>query len=157
MKRQYESGERIPPMQSKHHSTETKNMLSKTQKALWNNKDYAKRMMRKIHAKPNNIESQLIGIIEKNKLPFKFVGDGSVIIHGLNPDFIENNGKKKIIEVFGRVFHDPINSFVKVRDYQTETGRKKIFAEEGWDCLVFWDDELDDEEIVVSKINEFLG
>lgn len=93
--------------------------------------------------KPTNPEKIIIDIIKKYKLPYKYVGNGAVIIYGLNPDFINCNGEKKIIEVFGRVFHDPNKTFKdKIKKYQTEEGRKEIFGELGYSCLVLWDDEL---------------
>jgi len=93
--------------------------------------------------KPTNPEKRVIDIVEKYNLPYKYVGNGAIILYGLNPDFINCNGEKKIIEVFGRVFHDPIKTFKdKIKKYQTEEGRKEFFARLGYSCLVLWDDEL---------------
>ena len=51
--------------------------------------------------RPTKPEKKLVGIKNECKLPYKYCGDGSVIIGGLNPDFINTNGEKKLIEVFG--------------------------------------------------------
>ena len=37
---------------------------------------------------------------------YKFVGDGQVIIGWFNPDFININGQKKIIELYGDYWHN---------------------------------------------------
>lgn len=114
---------------------------------------------RHVHKKPSLPETRLIQIIEANNLPFIYVGDGSLIIRGLNPDFIESNGKKKIIEVFGRAFHDPSYKHAfkkKIPYYQLEGGRKSIYAQLGFDCLIIWDDELNDEGEIVKRINRFM-
>lgn len=109
------------------------------------------------HKKPTKPERKLGNIIKKNKFPFRYVGDGSVCIGSLNPDFIETNGRKKVIEVFGKAFHNPETSFVSVHDCQTEEGRKAAFAKRGFDCLIIWDDELNDEEEIVKGINRFVA
>jgi len=107
--------------------------------------------------KPTKPEKKLMEIIDKYELPFKYVGDGGVTIYGLNPDFINCNGEKKIIEVFGRAFHDPDKSFIEeVSWYQQEWGRKAIYSQLGFDTLIIWDDEMDDDEIVVERIKSFM-
>lgn len=75
-------------------------------------------------------------------MPYRYVGDGKVVIEGLCPDFIGNNGIKRIIEVFGDVFHNPDKSFKEVPYHLTEEGRKKFFAEHGFDTLILWVSEM---------------
>ncbi len=48
----------------------------------------------------------MISVIEKFDLPYKYVGDGELEISGLFPDFVHERGEKKIIEVFGRYWHE---------------------------------------------------
>lgn len=91
-------------------------------------------------------------------LDYRYAGDGSVILGSLNPDFINVNGKKKIIEIFGRVFHDPNVSFKKeVPLGQQELYRKAIYASFGFDCLILWDDEMENlsDEEIAGKIRSF--
>jgi len=113
--------------------------------------------LKKLHERPTEPESKMIKIVKQRSLPFKYVGDGEVLIGGLNPDFVSTNGERKVLEVFGRVFHDPDKSFFKVPWKNQYFGRMAYYRQNGYDCLIIWDDELDDEEIVASKINEFLG
>lgn len=89
--------------------------------------------------KPTRPEKYVIDIITKNKLPFDYTGDGKVIISHLNPDFVSNDGSKKIIEVFSRFWHQ---EYKNVDFKRTEIGRKEIFSIEGYKTLIIWDDEL---------------
>jgi len=124
--------------------------------------DFAKRYGRKdefeakrlkaVCQKPTTPERKLMGILRKHRLPYRYVGDGSVIIGGRNPDFINTNGVKQVIEVFGFYFHSPlINSHVDWKRTYTQT--IKHYREHGFNCLIFWDDELANEQLVLSKRN----
>lgn len=131
-------------------------------KILWSNPRYKKRVVQKIRKalwkKPTQPEQKVIEIIQLHGFPFHYVGDGEAIIGGLNPDFIHNNGEKKIIEVFGRVFHDPEITFKgKIPWHQQYFGRMACYAQFGYDCLILWDDELGDEVNIVEKIRGFIG
>lgn len=60
----------------------------------------------------------------------------------LCPDFVNVNGQKKIIEVFGEAYHDPKVSASPVPFNRTEKGRKQIFRKYGYDTLVIWTKEI---------------
>lgn len=111
-----------------------------------------------LQVKPTEPEKKLIRILKTHSLPFRYVGDGSLLIHGLNPDFVGCNGKKQVIEVFGRRFHDPYCEYSvgKILSHRTFKGRKAVLGKYGWDCLIFWDDELDNETEVVRRVSEFI-
>jgi very-short-patch-repair endonuclease len=101
--------------------------------------------------KPNKIEKRLISIIDKNNLPFKYVGDGQIWIGSKNPDFISLN-EKKIIELFGDFWHTQ-----KVRCFEeTENGRKEHFLKYGYKTLIIWEHELVNEKGVLNKIENFV-
>lgn len=114
------------PMYGRHPSDETLRKLIK----MW-------------RLKPNRKEKFLIKLFEKHNLPFRYVGDGKLIIGGRCPDFSDNNGK--LIELFGRHWHEP----------EEEQERVDFFKKHGYDCLVIWVRELKDEEAVVSKVVAF--
>lgn len=135
-----------PLISPKHQAENTKR--------LWKQGDYVKKQMMARHIHPNKTENKLTSILERNKLPFHYVGDGKVIIGGLCPDFIHNNGdNKKIIEVFGRVFHDPDFTFKgQIRWHQQYWGRMAYYSQFGYGCLIIWDDELVNEEKVVERV-----
>ena len=141
---------------------EVKEKISKASRKRWANPEYKSRVVKKIikgsHKKPNNPEKRIIEITKRHSLPFKYVGDGAVIIKGHNPDFISTDGSKKIIEVFGRVYHDPEHTFLKTIPLERqEDGRKKMFSEAGYKTLILWDDELDNEELLVERIGGLIN
>jgi len=140
---------------------EVRGKISEVNRDRWKDQSYSnrvrKRILKSLMETPTKPERKLIDMLERNGFPFKYVGDGSFMLNSLNPDFIEVNGKK-IIEVFGRRYHDPEDTFREQIPYnQTEIGRKAIFGEYGWDCLIFWEDELDNEAEVIRRINEFIA
>jgi len=107
----------------------------------------------KLRAQPNRIERMFLDILDKHcPGKWKFSGDGSVIIGGLCPDFVNVNGKKAIIEVFGSYWHNPIRR--KLRLNQTPEGRQKAFAIFGFHTLILWDYEIKElpEVELVNKI-----
>lgn len=98
--------------------------------------------------KPSGPELYLDFLLQ-NHFPdeWEFTGEGGFILHGLCPDFINCNGKKQIIEVFGKRWHTgdvPIT--------RTEEKRKEIFAQSGYRLLVIWDYELNDEEKIIDRV-----
>jgi len=95
---------------------------------------------------PTSLEMKFIDIINKNKLPYKFVGDGSFILAGKNPDFINVNGKKIAIEVYAEYFKTLKNgSIVKWME-----NRKQLFKEYGWELLFFNEKQVNDNYILES-------
>lgn len=126
-------------------------------KELWKNPQFVRKNLKALFQKPNKLETKLIRILKKNAFPFRYVGDGQVVIDGKVPDFIATNGSKKIIELFGRPWHDPKNKYhsPKIEYDRTEEGRHKFYESHDYKLLVIWDDELKDEAEVVEKIRDF--
>ena len=101
--------------------------------------------------KPTEPELRLTEIIERHDLPFEYVGDGKVILEGLCPDFINVNGEKQVIEVFGDYWHTGA-----VKNWrQFEGGRIHHYAKFGFKTLILWENELENERAVVKKIKKF--
>jgi len=117
------------------------------------NPEFVKKRITGLIKKPNKPEQFLIKLFEKYNLPYKYVGDGKIIIGTVNPDFINCNGQKKIIEVFGVYWHLAKKGF-KTKQ-QAEEERRKIFAEYGFKTLVIWEDELKNMSKVLDKILAF--
>lgn len=144
-------------MHKKWEDTEYRNkMLDLLEKR---NKDpvFIEKRLKGLIKKPNKPEQRIIDLCKRYNFPFKYVGDGRVIIGTLNPDFIHNHGEKKVIELFGRTFHDPDKSPYKLKWHRQYWGRLAYFAQHGYDCLILWDNELDDEEALVKRIRPFVG
>lgn len=118
------------------------------------NPEFIRKRLKGLMKKPTKPERRIIEIIEKNGLPFKYVGNGQKIIGTLNPDFIHDDARK-VIEVFGRVFHDPTVSFFPVGLTSQLEGRTEFFKQRGYDCLILWDDELGSETSILDSITAF--
>jgi len=98
--------------------------------------------------KPTGPEKRFIRLCEKNSLPFKYVGDGSFWIGSLNPDFIHNDGQKILIEIFGKYWHQDKGN---IPQRQTYKGRKEYFYRHGWQCEIFWEEEVK-KELVLRRL-----
>jgi len=113
-----------------------------------------KMLMNRNYKIPNKMEEKLINIIEKHKLPFEYTGNGKIAIGKRNPDFINNNGKKLIIELFGEYWHNPLlNKIPYSRTYRETI---KYYKKYGYKCLIIWDSELSNEKLIVKRIKSFL-
>lgn len=102
---------------------------------------------------PNIPEITLFGILAQY-FPdeWRFVGDGSVMLDGLNPDFINVNGRKLIIEVFGTYWHAQQGQ----KYHRTEQGRIEAYEKYGYRTLVIWESEMKDMDTVLGKIIQFV-
>ena len=123
-------------------------------KLRWQNKIYREKTIRKIlkanNRKPNKPEKSLRAIL--NKLlsrEYKFVGDGKVIIDGFCPDFININGQKKIIELYGDYWHK------KPELIKRDKRRIKTYRKYGYKTLIIWQKELKNKKILKNRILKF--
>jgi len=96
---------------------------------------------------PNKVEGKLISLLKENNLPFKYVGDGEVWLGNRNPDFINANGKKQVIELLGTYWHPLFDGANRIEHYK----------QYGFDCLAVWEDELKDEGRVLKKVERFVN
>lgn len=137
-------------------SEEAKLNMSRGAKGLWSDPNYKDRAVRLLRlaqrGRPTTGEAVLIALFQEHNLPYRYVGDGSVVIYGLNPDFINCNGDKKIIEFFGNYWHREMQDLPYER---TEEGRREVFSHLGFSTLVIWEDELGDMEAVLTKVRAF--
>ena len=105
--------------------------------------------------KPETIILELLGNMYPNE--WEFVGDGSLVMRGLCPDFFNVNGKRAVILFHGLYWH--LWKKQKENPYLTreEVEERDIGRYEslGYDCLIIWEDELDDMEKVAGRIGEF--
>lgn len=108
------------------------------------------------HTKPERIFED---ICKKNNLPFKYTGDGDFWIQKINPDFVECNGKKIAVEVFGDYWHSPLLNY-RLREDRTLYYRKKILNKYGWKLIVFWETDLlrkDAEAFVLNTLKSIIS
>ncbi len=154
------------PVFGKHHTKEQKIKWSKMRKAEGNgmfgrhHTEATKEKIRqklitrikegKYNLKANKPEKQLNKLLKKI-LPneYKFVGNGKLFIAGFVPDFINCNGQKKIIELFGDYWHNREDA--KKRDKQ----RLKTYKKYGFKTLIIWQHELKELNKLELKIKKF--
>lgn len=111
--------------------------------------------IRKLHPKPNKPERALQGILDSHfPEQWKYTGDGSSLIGWFNPDFVNCNGQKAIIELFGEYWHS--TKVAKDKWEKTELGCIMAYNSLGYRCLIIWDYELKDEQAVVAKVKQFM-
>lgn len=104
--------------------------------------------------KPNRAEKRLYKLLQKlfsNEYLLNVKAD--MIIGGKVPDFVNVNGQKKLIEMFGDYWHS-IEKTGKTKE-EEENQRIKHFAKYGYQTLIIWEHELEDLEKVISKILSF--
>lgn len=137
-------------------SSETRQKMSTARKLLWQDPEYRAKVVPAClkSRRPTDLEARLIALIDKYSLPYKYTGDGSFTIGNLNPDFVNVNGEKIAIEVFGGHWHQN-----RREPLRTEEARRKILREYGWELIVIWGNELKSlpEEVILEKINRWVA
>lgn len=114
-------------------------------KNLWFNDEYVAKQMKSRGSAPNKKEKSLEFFIKSLSLPYKFVGDGQFILGGKCPDYVNVNGEKKLIELYGDYWHQKDDPQVRI-DY---------FEKYGFDTLVIWECELDNASSLKEKLLSF--
>lgn len=139
------------PFYGKSHTPKTLELLSKKAKERLKDPEYKERLFKKVLKaclkKPNKKEQILIDLIDEHGLPFKYVGDGEFILGGKCPDFLNYNGEKQLIELWGDYWHR--------NDDPQE--RMDFFRHYGFETLIIWERELKNPEAVVEKVRSFTG
>ena len=125
---------------------QSQELIEKRRQAIWGKERYemqVKAILKGLMKRPTSLEKQMMSIIKKYNLPYKYTGDGSFLVGHKNPDFVNINGEKKLIEVANLQHHD--------QNYSRE--RSNYFKKWGWKSYIFRTDKLDEEEIL-EKIEE---
>jgi len=120
------------------------------------NPEFIKKRLAGLLKRPTKLEEKLIRIITEQKYPLKYTGNGSKIIGTLCPDF-HHETLPKVVEVFGETYHDPTHSPFRIPSIQQEKPRIAIYRKMGYECLVVWGKEFENEALLLDKINNFLG
>ena len=133
-----------------------RNKARETFKSNWKNpkirEKNLKNLLKAMFQRPTSLEKEFIKIIKRYNLPFKYVGDGEIIIGYKNPDFISTNGNKLIIETANRFHHK--ENYPEIR--------QKIFGKYGYQVLVLWakknKNELEDnEKEIIEKVKNLIN
>lgn len=122
--------------------------ISKAHKKLWADHEHVKKMTKAFGFTKNVAELQLESLLTKLCLgEFLYNGSGEVMILGRKiPDFVNINGKKKVIEFYGSHWHTK----------EEEQERVKLFKTLGWETLVIWEIEFKNIQQLESKIETFV-
>ena len=126
----------------------------KHQELMRTNSDYRKRWFeafynsnRKIGC-PTSLEIQLMGLLDL-LFPheWKYVGDGQLILGGKCPDFVNINGRKQLIEIYGDYWHRGENP----------EDRINFFKKYGFITLIIWGHKLKSKAELIDKLVTFVG
>lgn len=106
---------------------------------------YAK--LHSLRRSPNKEEKKLNAILREH-FPgeFKLNVNGAVTFEGKIPDFINVNGHKCVVEMYGNYWHTPKQIPV----------RRKLFKKFGYSLAVIWASELNNERLVKWRIRKLL-
>lgn len=120
------------------NSSEYRIKVSRNMKEYWGNLSVEKRKERVQKAldfrHPNNPEKQLIDLISKYNLPFKYYGyKFHPELSRKIPDFVSVDGSKKIIEFDGKFWH---------QDLGCDIERNKYYQRNGFSILCLNEDDL---------------
>lgn len=95
------------------------------------------------YIRPNRAELRLQIILDKYfPNEWEYVGNGQLKIGGKCPDFVSSIGDKKLIELFGNHWHALDGVEIRI----------KHFAEFGYNCLIIWEEELNNETALIKHI-----
>jgi len=135
-----------------------KKAMSEIHKEKWENAEFRDRRISEIfdafNVVPNKTEQRLDAIIQETiSNEYKFCGGGDVVLGGRIPDWINCNGKKKLIELFGNYWHGKKRTGKSREKVKKE--RCGYFKQFGFDTLIVWENELADLAKLQSKIIDF--
>ena len=118
-----------------------KKKASETAKAQRNDPEYVSKLMKSCQLKPNKAELLLDTIIQELTKDFVLNVDASVmVLGGKIPDFVNINGKKQVIELFGDYWHsENITGRSREREEQLRINHFKKF---GYATLIIWENEF---------------
>lgn len=145
-----------PSFLGKKHTQEYKNLMSQKLTKRLQNKEFKELMIKNslralFNNRPTSLERHMINIIQNNNLPYTYVGDGSFLIGGKNPDFININGEKILIEVRNKNVTEILNKET-IEEYTEK--RTNHFSKFGWKSIIFVVDKLDEREVLKTICRE---
>ena len=147
----YANGELIPWNKGKtKDDNEILMVMSENSRKKWQDPEFIKMMTEAWNKKPTKPEKDIDDIVQllfHNEYKYNGNFELGITIGGKIPDFVNVNGKKKAIDMFGDWCH---------RDEDPQI-RINFFKKYGWDLLVIWQHELKDKDAVIQKILKFHG
>jgi G:T-mismatch repair DNA endonuclease (very short patch repair protein) len=136
--------------------------LSKSMLSMWEEHPELRKNLSEITAarntklaSPNKAEKKLNSIL-KTSFPgeFKMNVKNGIVIGGKVPDFVNVNGRKVFVELFGDYWHG--RKITGRSKEEEERKRRKEFKKWGFSTVIIWGSELNDEELVREKVLDFM-
>lgn len=124
-------------------SQETRTKISDAVSRCWKDPLYASRVLHR--RTPSYPEKIFMNLCSQYQLPFKYVGNGGLIIDNKNPDFVGIVDEYRLIEIWGEHWHQG----------QNPQDRVDFFNGRGYQCLVIWASEFKHIDNVLSKVRNF--
>jgi len=130
---------------------------------LWKNPEYASKVLSKTkdgNSQKYNKQEKKLDIILQKYFPGKFIfsGAGRISLDGKIPDFIKIDTLDKVIELNGIYWH--LLRYLKknknITKEEVERQEKIPYTQRNVDVLFVWDDELNNENNVKNKIENYL-
>lgn len=139
------SREFITPTGTQERRFHDQECYRRYQREFWPDLEFAKGQIKSYTpTKPEMKLDKLLMQLFLNQ--WEYVGDRTFWMRidgrNANPDFINVDGQKKIIEMFGAYWHKP----------EEEQERMDLFAKSGYQTLIVWDYELEDLEKLNVKL-----
>ena len=127
-------------------------------KKRWQDPEWVAKRLATLNRKPTKLEQQLQFILDKHFPQFKYNGDFSlgITLAGHIPDFVNVNGRKEVIEVFGDYWHSPE---IIGNDWKRgELGKVMLYNSVGYCCLVIWEHDLKtkSESEIIDTVGNFI-
>ena len=104
--------------------------------------------------RPNKPESRFIELCKKYSLPYKYVGDGQFWLGypPKNPDFLNTNGVKQVVEIDGVYWHFERHQKINpnLTREEVEDREKAHYSKYSFDCVIVWEDDSDEQ--ILNKV-----
>lgn len=126
-----------------HQTDEAKKKISKSLTGTKQTEDHIKNALRR--RLRSSLESKFEGICTRYKLPYRFTGNGDVVVGGKNPDFVSTNNNKIAIEVY-YTKHKLMFRTHDIENWKKE--RSEIFRKYGWKIIFFNESEVNDHNVL---------
>ena len=136
-------------------TAEWRQRTSEAMKLCWQDPEYITKIIKAHSIKPTKPEVALQAMLDKHCPEFQYNGDYGlgITLAGMIPDYVNINGKKEVIELFGDYWHSA--KLIKNKWKSTELGKTMAYNALGYKCLIIWEHELKDEQAVIEKIKKW--